>query len=123
IGEAQDFGNVFKAMELLKEEEVNWLIVGDGRYRKKLQKKVSDVGLENRVTFYGNHPLEMMSFFFSQSNVMFLSLQDKEIFSKTVPAKLQAYMASGKPVAAMISGEGADIIKNANCGNSVASGD
>ena len=54
---------------------------------------------------------------------MFLSLKNKEIFSKTVPAKLQAYMAFGKPVAAMISGEGAEIIRKANCGYSVESGD
>lgn len=123
IGEAQDFGNVFKAMILLKDKEINWLIVGDGRYLNKLKKKVSKAGLENRVKFYGNNPLETMPYFFSQADVMFFSLQDKEIFSKTVPAKLQAYMASGKAVTGMISGEGAEIIKDAECGFSVQSGD
>lgn len=32
-------------------------------------------------------------------------------------------MASGKPVVAMINGEGADVIKDADCGWSVPSGD
>ena len=41
----------------------------------------------------------------------------------TVPAKLQAYMAAGKPVAAMLSGEGAKIINESNCGFVVDSGD
>ncbi len=123
IGEAQDFGNVFKAMELLQNKDVNWLIVGSGRWLKKLQDKIIKAGISENVTFYGNHKLETMPWFFSNADVMFLSLKNKEIFSKTVPAKLQAYMAFGKPVAAMISGEGAEIIKKANCGFSVVSGD
>lgn len=123
IGEAQDFENVFNAMKLLKNEEVNWLIVGDGRWLKKLKERIANLNMEKRIFFYGNNPLETMPYFFSMADVLFLSLQDKEIFAKTVPAKLQAYMASGKPVVAMLSGEGAEIIKNANCGLSVLSGD
>ncbi len=123
IGEAQDFGNIFNAMNLLRNEDVNWLIVGGGRWFNQLKEKVSNSGLDDKVTYYGNNPLATMPYFFSQADVMFFSLQDKDIFSKTVPAKLQAYMASGKPVIGMISGEGNDIIKEASCGLSVPSGD
>lgn len=123
IGEAQDFGNVFNAMKILKNEAVNWLIVGDGRWLKQLKTKVAQSGLSANVTYYGNNPLDTMPYFFSKADVMFFSLQDKEIFSKTVPAKLQAYMVSGKPIIGMISGEGNQIIKEANCGLSVNSGD
>ncbi len=123
VGEAQDFGNVFKAMKSLRNEAINWLIVGDGRWLKQLKAKVSASGLIHKVMYYGNNPLETMPYFFSQADVMFFSLQDKEIFSKTVPAKLQVYMASGKPIIGMISGEGNTIIKEADCGISVASGD
>ncbi|MBD3891525.1 glycosyltransferase family 4 protein [Olleya marilimosa] len=123
IGEAQDFGNVFNAMKILKNEAINWLIVGDGRWLKQLKEKVSQSGLSDKVTYYGNNPLQTMPYFFSKADVMFFSLQDKEIFSKTVPAKLQAYMASAKPIVGMISGEGNQIIKEANCGLSVNSGD
>ena len=123
IGEAQDFGTIFNAMALLKNESIYWLIVGDGRWLNQLKDKVSGAGLMDKVFFYGNNPLETMPYFFANADVMFFSLQDKEIFSKTVPAKLQAYMASGKPVLGMISGEGNDIIKESSCGISVASGD
>lgn len=47
---------------------------------------------------------------------MLLALKDELIFNLTVPAKLQAYMAAGKPVIAMLNGEGSEIIKEANCG-------
>ena len=123
IGEAQDFGNVFNAMKILKNEAINWLIVGDGRWLKQLKENVTQSGLSDKVTYYGNNPLQTMPYFFSKADVMFFSLQDKEIFSKTVPAKLQAYMASAKPIVGMISGEGNQIIKEANCGLSVNSGD
>lgn len=123
IGEAQDFGNVVKAMVLLKNEAIQWLIVGGGRWLTQLQEQVEKEGLQAKVSFYGNHPLETMPYFFSKADVMFFSLQDKAIFSKTVPAKLQAYMGSGKPIVGMISGEGHQIIKEAHCGSSVPSGD
>ena len=44
------------------------------------------------------------------------SLRDREIFSKTVPAKLQSYMALQKPIIAVLKGDGAEIIKDSNSG-------
>ena len=41
---------------------------------------------------------------------------DKEIFSLTVPAKTQTYIATGKPIFAVIKGEAADIIKENQLG-------
>ena len=54
---------------------------------------------------------------------MLLALKDELIFNLTVPAKLQAYMAAEKPVIAMLNGEGAEIIKEANCGLVAPAGD
>jgi glycosyltransferase involved in cell wall biosynthesis len=71
----------------------------------------------------GRYPLECMPSFFSQADVLFLSLKDDYIFSLTTPAKLQAYMASGKPVLAMIDGDARQTIIDSNCGMSCASGD
>lgn len=123
VGEAQDFISVHKAMVRLKDYDINWLIVGDGRYKNKLEDDVKNAGLADKVHFWGNRPLAEMPSLFSNSDVLFLSLKNEEIFKMTVPAKLQAYMASGKPVAAMLSGEGARIIKESNCGFVVESGD
>lgn len=123
IGEAQDFDNIFKAIELLKYENINWLFAGDGRMRKKLENLIQSAGLESKVTFTGNQPLKTMPFFFSKADIMFLSLQNKDIFSKTVPAKLQAYMAAGKPIVGMLSGEGKNIIEASDCGICAESGD
>lgn len=47
-----------------------------------------------------------MPAFFKQADVMLVTLKDELIFNVTVPAKLQAYMAAGKPILAMLNGEG-----------------
>ncbi len=122
VGEAQDFNSVFRAMNHLKDYEINWMIIGDGRYKNKLEKNVLLAGMNEKVHFLGNHSIEKMPSFFNKSDVMFLSLKNKEIFNLTVPAKLQAYMASGRPIVAMLSGEGAELIKESNCGYVVESG-
>jgi glycosyltransferase involved in cell wall biosynthesis len=118
IGEAQDPENILKAIELVSRSEysVNWLFVGEGRKFELMKNSIEKMNLKQQVYFLGQHPVEKMPSFFQAADVMFLSLKNKKIFTYTAPAKLQAYMASSKPVLAMISGEGADIIRNAECG-------
>ena len=52
---------------------------------------------------------------------MLVALNDVLIFNLTLPAKVQAYMAAGKPILASLCGEGADVVEAANCGWSVPS--
>jgi len=54
---------------------------------------------------------------------MLASLKKNFAFELTVPAKLQTYMASRKPVISLLSGEGNQIVQKSNCGFSVPSGD
>ena len=52
-----------------------------------------------------------------------VSLKDELIFNVTVPAKLQAYLCTKKPILGMLNGEGVKIINEANCGLCVNAGD
>ena len=45
--------------------------------------------------------------------VKITDLKDEYIFSITIPAKFQSYLACGKPILAMVSGEAAKIIEEA----------
>ena len=67
--------------------------------------------------------MEDMPSFFVHSNVLLLSLKDEEIFSLTIPSKIQSYLAFGKPIIGMLNGIGAEVINNANCGYSSNAGD
>jgi glycosyltransferase involved in cell wall biosynthesis len=125
IGEAQDMENVFKAIQLSQQQQINiyWIFIGDGRKRNWIESQVSIANLSNKVIFMGNHSIEMMPSFFEKADIMLVSLKDEPVFSTTVPAKLQAYMASHKPILAMLNGEGARIVEEAGCGFSSNSND
>ena len=115
VGEAQDFETILKAAKLTSEENINWNIIGDGRKLNWVRKFVSDNGLTN-VFIHGKYPLEAMPELFKKADIMLLTLADSPAFNLTVPAKLQAYMASGKIVLGAINGEAQSIINDNKIG-------
>lgn len=124
IGEAQDFEHVLKAALKLKEnKEIKWIILGDGRKRDWVKSYIYENGLQDTVYSLGSFPLAAMPAFFREADVMLVTLKDELIFNLTVPAKLQAYMAAGKPVVAMLNGDGAQLINDAECGLASHAGD
>lgn len=117
IGEAQDFDSIIKAALLTKHvSEIKWVIVGDGRKRSWVDNEVIRLGLQQTVFLLGRYPLEDMPSFFIHADIMLLSLKDEDIFSMTIPAKVQSYMAFGKPIVGMLNGIGAKVIREADCG-------
>lgn len=125
LGESQDFENVLEAVKILRNRgrnDIHLILVGNGRKRPWIEHYIEEFSLSSLVHCLGYHPLDTMGLFFEKADVLFLALKDSLIFNLTCPAKLQAYMSSGKPILAMINGEGADIIANAKCGISVPAG-
>ena len=51
-----------------------------------------------------------MGQYYQASDFLIVSLVDKPIFSVTVPAKTQTYIAAKKPILAIIKGDTADIV-------------
>jgi glycosyltransferase involved in cell wall biosynthesis len=124
IGEAQDFKCILGAAEILKTcLRIRWLIVGDGRMLKWVKNEVKSRGLTESVILLGRYPVERMPEFFVHADAMLVTLSDQEIFSMTIPGKLQSYLAFGLPIIAALNGEGADVIKGANAGFISPSGD
>ncbi|MDE6864851.1 MAG: glycosyltransferase, partial [Alistipes sp.] len=107
------------ALKLRNRSNIHFNFVGDGRKRKWVEEFIENKNLSDSVHCWGQYPLSAMPSFFNQADILFLSLKKSPIFELTVPAKLQAYMSSGKPVVSMIDGEGAAVIAEADCGWSV----
>ena len=124
IGAAQDFESIIRATVLTRHiPEIKWVIVGDGRMRTEIEQQVKSLELGDTVSFLGRYPVEEMPDFFALADVMLVSLKNEYIFSLTIPSKVQAYMASGKPIVTMLSGIGNQILKDADCGLTAESGD
>ena len=84
---------------------------------------VKKYGLSKNFHMIGKKPLERMPKLFSYADSMLISLKDDYIFSITIPAKLQSYLACAKPILGMINGETAKIIKEFGAGYVCNSGD
>lgn len=124
LGEAQNLDAVLYAAKLLKDKKrIKFVFVGDGRKKAALERYVTEQELCETVYFIGRYPIESMPIFMRKANVLMVSLKDELCFNLTVPAKVQFYMAQAKPILAMLNGDGADIIHDAQCGCAVPAGD
>jgi glycosyltransferase involved in cell wall biosynthesis len=118
IGEAQGFDTIIKSAKYLDENGVklNWVILGDGRQKNTIIKRIEGLGIQDRFLFLGSFPSEDMPHFFIHSDALLVTLKKSTIFSYTIPSKIQSYMACSKPIIASLDGEGGRIVLEAKCG-------
>ena len=123
IGQAQGVEVIVEAASLLKTHtEIQFVVVGDGSARQWMLDEVQNKALTN-LHLTGRFPLESMPGFMQKASVLLVSLADREIFAATVPSKVQAYMASGRPIVACLNGEGARLLSEAGAGLSAPAED
>jgi len=123
LGVAQSLDTIISAAEVLKNEMIHWVFLGDGRRRSWLQAEVEARGLKEKVHVLGARPMETMPAYFSLASVMLVTLRDDPVMATTIPSKLQSYLACGRPVIGALNGEGAKVIDGSGAGFSVASDD
>ena len=116
LGTAQDFRTLCKAIIENKNKKIQWIFIGEGRYKEYMKQILSGEINKGKVIFIPQQKLEIIPSWVSKADILYLSLNKSKLFTQTVPAKLQGYMAMGKPILAMMSGEGASIIDEAKCG-------
>ena len=116
IGEAQSFKTIIEAINKIKKLPVKLVILGDGRYKETALRLIKEKELESHFNFIGSFPPAEMPKFFSHADALLVSLKKNKIFSLTIPAKVQSYLACGKPIIASLDGSGAKIIADAKCG-------
>lgn len=124
VGEAHGMEcNMQAALKTKAYTNIKWVILGDGRRLDWVQSFVKDNGLNETVITLGRFPSEVMPLFFEKADVMLVSLTDSPLFNLYSPAKIASYMAAGKPIIAVLNGEGRDVVKSAGCGWTVKAGD
>lgn len=117
IGVAQGLDILPETALLLRDEKIKFVIVGDGRYQKEFENKINSLGVMDKFIMIPRKPAEEIPEILSACNAGFISFSKGEsLWEKTIPAKLQSYMACGKAVMASASGETRRVIKEAGCG-------
>jgi glycosyltransferase involved in cell wall biosynthesis len=122
VGESQDFETVLEAAKLTSSDNINWIIVGGGRKIDWIISEIKEKKIGN-IHLLGRYSIDTMPLFFKKADAMLVSLKDEPVFSLTVPAKIQAYMASGKVILGILNGEGNKLINESKCGFAVSAGD
>ena len=116
IGEAQNFENIIKAAEIIKnKKDIQWLIVGTGRKIKEYSELINKKKINNFL-FVGHQSIKQIKAFHKISNVLLVSLSQGKYLSATIPGKLQTYMKSNKFILGFINGAAAELIKESKTG-------
>jgi len=115
IGDSQGFEDIVEAAKSTSNTSLNWILIGDGRKRNWIKQQIADHNITN-IYLPGSYPLKDMPYYLSLADCLLITLKKDKVFSNTLPAKLQPYLTSGKPILGNLSGEGLDIIQNNSLG-------
>lgn len=116
IGEMQSVDTIIRSAKILENEPIKWHIVGDGFALEDCKKLTTELGVEDKVVFYGRRKVEDMPSFYKMADAMIVTLSGNETISYTLPGKIQSYMAAGKAIIAAANGETPIVISDAECG-------
>lgn len=129
VGVAQNLEDVVASFSQAKKklEDTNHIlklhIVGGGVRLDYIKDQVKKLMIDNNVIFYGQRPQEEMPDFYGIADACIVSLKADNQIGLTLPAKVQGYMAAGKPILGMINGSCKKVIEESNCGYCVNAGD
>jgi glycosyltransferase involved in cell wall biosynthesis len=116
IGAAQALETVLEVAERLRDQQqIQIVLIGDGVDAEPLRQQAIDRGLTN-LRFLGRQPVERMPHFFALADALLVHLKHDPLFTITIPSKIVAYLACGRPIIAAVAGDAADIVRHARAG-------
>lgn len=116
IGKAQSIETILAAAHSLRDmTQIKFVIVGSGSVLDWLYARKNELRLSN-VVIPGRFPVEAMPSIYQRASALLVTLKDEDVFSKTIPSKIQAYLAAGRPIIASLNGEGSRVVEEAGAG-------
>lgn len=121
IGEIQNVEIIIEAVKVLdskrleSDKQIIFHIIGGGTDLQRLRTMASEKKLDN-IVFHGRKPVTEMPKYYTMADAMMVTLSADPILSRTLPGKVQSYMAAGKPIIGAIKGETKRVISDAKCG-------
>ena len=123
VGIGQAVEVIVEAAILLKDQpDIRFVVLGQGSRWNWMREQVNARGLTN-LHLPGRFPIETMPGFMQRAAALLVTLSDEKIFASTVPNKMQAYMAAGRPILACLNGEGARLVQEAGAGITIPAED
>ena len=121
IGPAQSLETLIKAVKIIDEgnytyKNFRFIIIGDGMSKNTILELVTQAKLTDYFEFINFQPIKEILKYHELADCLYVSLTDESLFEIMIPAKIQSYMAAGKPVLASLNGEGAHVIVQSGAG-------
>lgn len=111
LGKAQGLGTVLQAALRLRDLHPDVLIrlYGDGVEAASLRAQAEALDLRN-LEIHPQIGKDEINAVFARADALLVHLTDHPLFTITVPSKVQAYLATGRPIAAGVAGEAARLL-------------
>jgi glycosyltransferase involved in cell wall biosynthesis len=126
INPAQCFDTVIDAAVMAKKKSkttINYIILGEGMSKKWVMDEVQKQGLADNFFFEGLKPVEEVPKYQTIADALIVALSKSPLFEYGIPAKVNSYMAAGRPIVGAMDGEAKRLINDSGCGICVDSGD
>lgn len=125
IGMAHGLKVVLDAAEILEREpgnDVVFLIVGEGAEREELEREATARGLTS-VRFLGKIPKAAMPGLLAASDCCLVHLRKAPLYTSVLPSKIFEMAHMQKPIILGVTGDAADVVREAGCGICIEPGD
>jgi glycosyltransferase involved in cell wall biosynthesis len=115
-GISNDLDIVLEAAKLLRPNpDIEIVLVGDGKEKKRLQKSAADLKLEN-VLFLPPVPKNEIAGVLAGAHACIAILKPLDLYKTTYPNKVFDYFAAGRPVVLVIDGVIRAVVEEAKAG-------
>ena len=111
VGEAQGISMVVEAAGSLKDTNIRWHIVGDGRDRERVENMAREQGVQEYITFHGSRLEKDIPQILNGCDAALMIIRPDPIFEKTIPAKFQTYLSCGCAILGCMEGEIKELIQ------------
>ena len=105
-----------EAMNLIKNDNIQFHIIGMGPKTEELKSLIEKYNLQDKVIYHGPIPAKKAAAYFESADAFYVSLKDEGYVGKTIPNKLVMSMAFGKPILAVLGGDGKKILEESGGG-------
>lgn len=123
MGPVQDLATVLDAAERLRDDAaVQFVLVGDGLQYDDLVSKARERNLTN-VRFLGRRRPDDMPALYAHAGVLLVHLRPDPLSDVTIPSKVFAYLACGRPILVAVRGEADAFVRDGGFGVSVPPSD
>jgi colanic acid biosynthesis glycosyl transferase WcaI len=121
LGGAQDLETLIDACARVTDLDLACLVAGSGTHEQSLRERVRRTGASN-VRFVGRLDVDGMRSLSATADVHYVGLNGHALASMTMPSKIQAVLATARPIVGALVGDAADVVRRSG-GAAVAPGD